>query len=227
MNRSDTNNSPGIADKTVFLDEEVEPQVLSIIRNAKQYATFVTPYVRLWGHLQNAIDQAIGRGVRISFIVRTDEKPPLEDLEWLFDHKVKLYKLKDLHAKIYINESRVLISSMNITEHSTTNSLEFAMAVQSEKDAIAFRDYTSGLMRRAERLQLEQREEETRQAGTCIRCGREIDFDPAKPLCGDCYQSWADFGNEDYQENYCHSCGNPSQVTYSKPLCRACYQKDR
>lgn len=219
-------NTSSIDDKVVFLDEEVEPQVLFMIRNAKQYVTFVTPYLHLWGHLQNAIDQAISRGVGISFIIRTEEKPPIGDLEWLFDHKVKLYELPDLHAKIYINESTVLISSMNITQHSTTNSLEFAMIVQSEKEATRFRVYASDLMRRAEPIQFAQsKEQEIGQAGACIRCARQIDFNPARPLCNNCYQSWAVYNNKDYPEGYCHSCGNPSPVSYAKPLCRACFQK--
>lgn len=150
-------------------------------------------------------------------------------MEWLFDHKVKLYELPDLHAKIYINESTVLISSMNITEHSTTNSLEFAMIVQSEKDATRFRNYASSIMRRADLIQFAQSgKQEIEQTGACIRCGRQIDFNVSKPLCDNCYQSWVAYSDEEYPERYCHSCGNSSQVvSYARPVCITCYEKQR
>jgi hypothetical protein len=115
---------------------------------------------------------------------------------------------------------------MNIYEHSTTNSLDFAMIVRNENDATRFRNYSSDLMKRAEPIQFVQSEEQgTEQAGVCIRCGQQIDFDAARPLCDKCYQAWAEYGNEAYAERYCHSCGKPSMVTYARPLCRACYQK--
>jgi len=221
-------NTSNTHDNAVFVDEEVEPQVLSMIQNATKHVTFVTPYLSLWGHLETAIDKAISRGVGISFIIRPGEKQSTEDQEWLFGHKVKLYELPNLHAKIYINESTVLISSMNITEHSTTNSLEFAMIVRSENDATRIRNYVSDLMRRAEPIQFVQSEgQETGQVGACIRCRQQIYFNAARPLCDNCYQLWAEYGNEDYAERYCHSCGKPSLVTYAKPLCGTCYQKER
>src|SRR2546427_2627507 len=218
----------GSSKKITFVDDEVEAQILSIIRNAIRNVILVTPYLALWGHLQNTIDEAVSRGVVVSFIIRTKEKPPIEDMGWLVDHKVKLYEIPDLHAKIYINESTVLISSMNITEHSTTNSLEFAMIVRSENDATRFRNYVSDLMRMAEPIQFVQSEgQETGQVGACIRCRQQIYFNAARPLCDNCYQLWAEYGNEDYAERYCHSCGKPSLVTYAKPLCGTCYQKER
>src|SRR5712691_3509639 len=210
----------GSSKKITFVDDEVEAQILSIIRNAIRNVILVTPYLALWGHLQNTIDEAVSRGVVVSFIIRTKEKPPIEDMGWLVDHKVKLYEIPDLHAKIYINESTVLISSMNITEHSTTNSLEFAMIVESRKDATRFRNYVSDMLKRAEVVQLAEPEgQEVEQTGRCIRCGRQIDFNVSRPLCDSCYQSWAVYANTDYPERHCHSCGKPSQVTYARPLC--------
>ncbi len=216
----------GSSKKITFVDDEVEAQILSIIRNAIRNVILVTPYLALWGHLQNTIDEAVSRGVVVSFIIRTKEKPPIEDMGWLVDHKVKLYEIPDLHAKIYINESTVLISSMNITEHSTTNSLEFAMIVESRKDATRFRNYVSEMLKRAEVVQLAEPEgQEVEQTGRCIRCGRQIDFNVSRPLCDSCYQSWAVYANTDYPERHCHSCGKPSQVTYARPLCGDCYNR--
>lgn len=60
--------------------------------------------------------------------------------------------------------------------------------------------------------------------GCCIRCGDEIDHDPYKPLCTDCYYEWAEWENEYYIENYCHSCGKEkNDISFAKPECRSCY----
>lgn len=49
------------------------------------------------------------------------------------------------------------------------------------------------------------------QPGYCIRTGEKIAFDPERPLSYQAYKSWAQFGNEDYQENFCHYSGEPSK----------------
>ena len=146
--------------ETVFLDDEVQIQILEIVKKASRQVTFVSPYIDLSGHLRNEMENAINRGVVIRFIVRADEKNPpgqlkwlrehneakhLEQLKWLGEHKIKVDQVERLHAKIYLNERTVLISSMNITDASTTNSREFAMIVRSDDDVMKFRDYVAQL----------------------------------------------------------------------------------
>lgn len=59
--------------------------------------------------------------------------------------------------------------------------------------------------------------------GTCIRCGAKISYDLRKPLCDDCYHTWAQFGNIDYTERYCFKCGKECYTTsYGTPLCKLC-----
>jgi len=210
----------------VFLDDEVLPQILQIVRDASQLVTFVTPYVRLWGHLQNAIDEAIGRGVAIWFVVRAGEKKQSEQLEWLRKHRVRVSEVQHLHAKIYLNERKVIVSSMNITEKSTTNSLEFAMTVQSEDDSRRFRDYVARLTGRVDTSRPARPvRRDIEQGGICVRDGSKMAFDTSRPLCAKCYLEWAKYKNEDYVEKYCHSCGKPTKTTYARPLCLACYKK--
>jgi phosphatidylserine/phosphatidylglycerophosphate/cardiolipin synthase-like enzyme len=223
-----TNRTPAGDSGSVFLDDEVLPQILQIVRNASQLVTFVTPYVRLWTHLQNAMDEAIKRGVAISFVVRDGERnqPEELDLEWLGEHGVEVHEVPHLHAKIYLNERTVLVSSMNITATSTTNSLEFAMIVQSEDDAKRFRNYVASLTKRVNASRpLHSAKERTEQTGFCIRDKSEIDFNTARPLCDRCYREWAEYQNENYEEKYCHSCGKRTETTYARPLCLTCYKK--
>jgi phosphatidylserine/phosphatidylglycerophosphate/cardiolipin synthase-like enzyme len=221
-----TNTTSGGEIESVFLDDEVLPQILQVVRDSSRLVTFVTPYVRLWGHLQSAIDEAIDRGVAISFVVRAGERNQSEQLEWLREHGVKVYEVPHLHAKVYLNERTVLVSSMNITEKSTTNSLEFAMIVQSESDAKKLRDYVARLTGKvsASRPARSMRQL-TEQAGICIRDGSKMDFNTARPLCAKCHLEWEKYKNEDYVEKYCHSCGKRTKTTYARPLCQDCYKK--
>jgi hypothetical protein len=172
------------------------------------------------------MEEAISRSVAISFVVRADEENQSEGLEWLRNHDVKVFEVPHLHAKIYLNERTVMVSSMNITEKSTTNSHEFALLVRSEDDAKKFRDYVARLTGKVKASRsarpLRQR---TEQAGICIRDGSRIDFNPARPLCSKCYLEWAKYENPDYEEKYCHSCGKRTKTTYTRPLCLACYKK--
>jgi hypothetical protein len=52
--------------------------------------------------------------------------------------------------------------------------------------------------------------------GFCIRTGETIPFNPARPFSYAAYQTWANFGNEDYPERYCHQTGRPSHGRTSK-----------
>jgi phosphatidylserine/phosphatidylglycerophosphate/cardiolipin synthase-like enzyme len=232
--------------KSVFVDDEVEPQFLQVIRSATKYITFVTPYVDLWMHLKDAMREAIDKGVDITFFIREGEnRQRPEDLKWLRDN-VKVYEVPYLHAKIYLNETTVLVSSMNITESSTRNSKEFAMIVRRQDDAKVFTEYVSRLIGKAavaqtarpvrnyasgpvEKATLTQSsrssERQTSKDGYCIRSRDKIPFDTEKPLCADCFSKWNKYHDEDYAEKYCHSCGKSAKTTFAKPLCMTCWKK--
>lgn len=58
--------------------------------------------------------------------------------------------------------------------------------------------------------------------GFCIRTGEKIDFNPDRPFSYKAFQSWAQFGNDDYPENFCHFSGEQSngETTSAKPILR-------
>jgi len=229
--------------KAVFVDDEVEPEILKVIRSATRYVTFVTPYVDLWMHLKDAISDARNRRVEIKFYVRAGEnRQTPEDLKWLRDN-AKVYEIPYLHAKIYLNETRVLVSSMNITEVSTRNSKEFAMLVRRQDDASVFRDYVqrltakstaiqppsmgsmvSGLIKTTVTQSLQQAVRQVSQSGVCIRCGEKIPYNPSHPYCATHYQIWAKWGDKGYKEKFCHSCGKAMKTSFERPECTSCYK---
>ncbi|MBI4310376.1 MAG: hypothetical protein HY681_01235 [Chloroflexi bacterium] len=229
------------ASKTVFLDHEVQSAILAIFGDAKKEAVTVTPYVGLlegreqrpWPHAQQAITDAIRRGVRVTFIVReswTREKGSVDDLEWLSQNKVKVLTVEELHAKIYLNESSVVVSSMNLVGSSARGSREFALTLKNPSEIERLRSYVKALMGGAKLLERQAGPLPTSRSsrgevailGVCIRCSRPLALDPGKPLCETCYERWTRYKKEDY-EKVCHSCGQPAEVSYARPLCPRCY----
>ena len=237
VNIQDTPGTSKGDNESVFLDDEVQTQILEIVKKASKSIMFVSPYIDLWGHLKNEMENARDRGVVITFVVRAEEKNPPgrlkwirehnetkqhEQLKWLREHNVKVDHVERLHAKIYLNERTVLVSSMNITDTSTTNSREFAMIVRSDDDVKKFRDYVAQL---TGKTNASQTVPTARCAGFCIRDGSSMNFNTSRPLCDKCYPKWVKFENKNYGEKYCHSCGKQSETTYARPVCHDCYQK--
>jgi len=66
---------------------------------------------------------------------------------------------------------------------------------------------------------------EREEKGYCIRCEKQIELDPTRPYCDDCYETWSEYGNEEYEEDHCHICGKEMDSTKKKPTCYGCYKE--
>jgi phosphatidylserine/phosphatidylglycerophosphate/cardiolipin synthase-like enzyme len=191
---------------------------LAVIRNAQKYVVIVTPYLKLWGHAVEAFTLAVKNRIDIRVIVRLEPDTfESEDVTALRHIGVKVLAAPLLHAKIYMNEQTILVSSMNFTEFSTKNSLEIALLVQDEQAKQRIGDYVrntvmqlavpidAGKAQGPQHFTVRSGPANIRAvSGVCIRCHHPIVLDALKPFCFDCYQSWAQWGNEDYPEVFCH-----------------------
>jgi hypothetical protein len=63
--------------------------------------------------------------------------------------------------------------------------------------------------------------------GYCIRTGKQIPFNPDRPMGEEAYLSWRNYSNKDYAENFCHFSGEPSngQTSYGRPILRKYWHK--
>ncbi|MBI4305914.1 MAG: hypothetical protein HY678_06300 [Chloroflexi bacterium] len=220
-------------------DEEVPGRILSVLRDARKYAILVTPYLGLWPHAEDAIVVAVKNRVDVKVILRADPQVlNSEDVQWLLLNKVKVATVEGLHAKIYLNEAAVVVSSMNLTRASTQASLDFALTLHDDADTEAVREYvtrtvvalaqpvTAGKVVMNEVRKMFNHAGKS-DRGHCVRCGTDIDLDPSRPLCPDCYDVWAAYKNPEYAEKVCHSCGRSATTSYAKPLCSTCYRSLR
>ncbi len=132
----------------VFTDDQITSRVLDILRNAKKHVTLVSPYNKFWTHLRNELQRTVARDVRVDFIYRNGERS--EDTDWLEDLGVRVHAVQNLHAKIYLNESSVLVTSMNLLESSSKNSMEICISINDEKAQKDVRGYVTTLLQIAQ-----------------------------------------------------------------------------
>lgn len=124
---------------TLYTDDAVEAAILGVLRAAQDHAILVSPYNKFWSHLRDEIQIAQRRGVRVILIYRTGEDGP--DIEWLGANGAMVYAVDRLHAKLFMNESTVIMTSMNLLETSSKNSKEVALQVTDPAAASELRAY--------------------------------------------------------------------------------------
>lgn len=140
---------------TVVTDDGVASCILDILRNAKEEAALISPDFSLWGDLKDQIIAAKQRGIQIYVGIRgpddghfkSDEEAAREkeDIDWLLDKDVLVFEVDWLHSNIYMNEEDLIVSSMNLTEDSTTNVRDIALVIHDEEDQRPIREYTDKL----------------------------------------------------------------------------------
>lgn len=179
------------------------------------------------------IKQAADRGVTVHLIygksLRCESDIQLETIK-----KLKIYNLPNLHAKIYLNESKCIIGSMNFSEASEINNTELGVLLSLANDRESFEDAKAHCMDILSMASLEFQEDKnikpvfgrSDQTGYCIRSGKKIPLDHEKPFCYEAYQEWSFWGNADYAENFCHFTGEKSngKTSMSNPILKKNWQ---
>lgn len=220
-----------------FSHGPVHHEVISIIKRARQRLILISPYWDLWRGIIAEIERAATRGVKITVIARggedqTKQARALKCISSCLDYEGFIDRL---HAKIYLNESEALVTSMNLVESSALNSVEVSIHIEQEyasKEFSQVKRICDELRRTAEADRKRSADDDdvpvrtTRsrrnKTGHCIRCVEEIPYDIETPLCEDCYKSWAKYKNPDYTEKYCHECAEKTKTSKNDPLCEDC-----
>lgn len=186
-------------------------------------------------HVREAVQR---QGLHVQILIRKDDNKSIgnEVLHELLREGVDVRVVPNLHAKLYWSDAGAVISSMNLLETSILCSVEVSLLADAD-GAKEIKTWIDAHLARGTRLGESSREQLSGQAGTrngladrqrntrgtCIRCGDEIAFNPERPFCRDCFESWAEYENPDYTEKRCHECGKQWDTSVAKPLCRGCY----
>lgn len=217
----------------------------NIIMEARSKLILVSPYLQLSKTFYERLKDASGRGVAIKIIFGKDELKPNERNSLAELKNVEIFFFENLHAKCYFNESKMVITSMNMYEFSEKNNREMGVLIHLATDKDLYDravSETLSIFQSSEQIALRKTErpiyndskksadvKQTKKAkvlrGYCIRCQTRIDYDPNRPYCGDCYAVWAQYENPEFVENVCHRCGEFEATTMNKPQDYKCYQE--
>ena len=228
------------ASSLIVTNDGVSSAVTQLIREAKESVVLVSPYNSFWDHLRDAIRLAIKRHVQVTVIYREGEKEN-DDITWLKKEGATVYVVDRLHAKLYLNEASVLLTSMNLHQSSREKSREVGIHVDDADAQRELRSYVNELIHLGKRVSPAPASAQTRPApsitrtqrkdtptkasttgGACIRCKTPISFNVEKPLCPKDYRTWNRHQDPTYPEKYCHRCGREYSTTFNEPLCLPC-----
>ncbi|NEN25354.1 hypothetical protein G3O08_17805 [Cryomorpha ignava] len=213
-----------------------------LISGSKRQLVLVSPYLQLSKTFIERLCDAENRGVKIHIIYGKDELKSNEKQSLSRMPNLNLYYSHNLHAKCYLNESEMVITSMNMYEFSEKNNREMGVLISRKDDLDVYNDAVieiqsiikSSEPRELFKNKIERREEYHQNnpavksvqntSGVCIRCSTDIPLNPEKPYCYSCYEIWSCYNNPDYREYACHSCGNDEPTSMFYPLCLDCFK---
>lgn len=214
--------------------KSIQSNIESIITEAKKKIVIVSPFIKLSDYYMDNLTHAANRGVVIKILHGKNELHPnvLGNIESL--KNVEIYFYEHLHAKCYLNESKMVITSMNLYDASERNR-EMGVLVDRLSDKNLFDNavkeiqlildspHTSKFHQARSRT---PKDKEKDHKGYCIRCRKRISFSATSPYCKECYFEWKENDEFVEHENFCHCCGKKYETSIDKPQCYGCYYEN-
>ena len=108
--------------------KESVKEIKKLIYYAKEELIIISPYIDIKDDYKEELEKCRAKDKLIVF----REGQFLKDYKLLKSLKFHLMEVKDLHAKIYMNENYVLFSSMNLYRYSMENNHETSIMVKRE-----------------------------------------------------------------------------------------------
>lgn len=209
-----------------------------LIRKAEKEIYLISYSFKISDTYIKRIKQAVEKGVIIKVVYGTNINP--ETLAALKNiPNLKILHYPNLHAKIYANENKCIIGSMNFYDHSEMHNTELGVLLNSLIDQDAYKDALTHckdivadaiidvpMMPKAIHDKFKEQNPSYNQKettisncenkfnsikmGYCIRSGVRIPLNHEKPLSKDAYMVWSMYGDAGYPERYCHFTGEYS-----------------
>lgn len=111
-----------------------------IIKDAKDRLVLISPYLKLNDRIKELLADKDRLKIDIRIIYGKNELHPSE-ISWLNELTyVRTSFCKNLHAKCYLNESKCIITSMNLYEFSQINNNEMGIYLDKQEDQSAYKD---------------------------------------------------------------------------------------
>lgn len=128
--------------------------VETLVDRAQKGLFIVTPYFKPWDRVARGIKVARSRNAEVIVLLRggDDRAKSAAAAADFLPHGVKFGYLSRLHAKVYLNETEAILTSMNLYAESAQNSYEVAVRYTKAEDPDAYKQVAEqvvDLLRRA------------------------------------------------------------------------------
>ena len=218
-----------------------------LIKEADVKLILISPYLKLSKDFKELLTYRNSRDKITTVIFGKQELKP-DEMKFLESLRFVILKFnEDLHAKCYVNDKQMIITSLNLYEFSMANNKEMGVLIDLDDsndkslydEAQNEIDYIESISQRfkfninhtREETTISQKINNTQQVtgekGHCIRCNIDIKLNPKVPLCKKCYKSWHRYSDPTYKEKFCHICGEKFNSSMEKPVCLNCYNKNK
>lgn len=172
------------------VDSEIDSLVLDVLSSAQRRAVLVMPYVEFGEGPKKAIQAAIARGVEVVAVCQLGIDSP--DLNWLAKAGARTHAVKGLRTKVAMNESTVVVTSMNLYDYSR-HSREIGVRLADPSDVGEVRRYVirdligEVLEQVASPIEGLGAPTHLHRTRTCCDCGEEIAYHLYRPRCLSCF----------------------------------------
>lgn len=125
----------------------ITAELENLIRDAKKELYIISPYLKLSDNMKELLNDKEREKVDVRIIFGKQELAPTE-MSYLQKLKyVRLYFSKNLHAKCYLNENKMIIASMNLYEFSQQHNREMGILIDTtnEEDKQVYDDASSDI----------------------------------------------------------------------------------
>ena len=124
-------------------------EIEKVVENSKEFIYIVSPFIKSeiknqisYDKFRKSIELAIKKGTEVIFISKQPDSQyrgdPENQLKEFTDRGCKLYLVPNLHTKVYCNESKALITSMNLYMHSVVNNEEIGVKISKKHEMKEF-----------------------------------------------------------------------------------------
>ena len=183
-------------------------------REDSEILIFVSPYLKVTEQFEKDLKFRDEKNKKTTIVYGKEKLKPDVDKFFKGLKNLELIFIENLHAKCYISDNNIIVTSLNFYEFSMTNNIEMGVLIDKIEDAELYGETFR------EVKYIIDREGNRNNTGYCIRTGEKIPFDIKKPFSAKAFKEWNIYKNEDYAENYCHFSGEPSkgQTSFKNPI---------
>lgn len=226
-------------------------EIENLIRNAEEKLFLVSPYLKLSKDFKELLSYRNSKDKITTVIFGKQELNP-DELKFLQGLRFVILKYnEDLHAKCYLNDDKMIITSLNLYEFSMANNKEMGVLIDKNdpsdtqlfEEAFKEVDYIyhtsqpfdltiskSDFNKPSDNKKTKEKHSShntNEPTGYCIRTGVEIPFNIERPMSKEAFKLWNKYGDPSYPEKFCHFSGEPSngETSMSKPILKKNWKK--